>query len=1207
MGQGGGGSLATTALSLVGSIAGSFLGGPIGGAIGGMAGGLVGSMLFNRSLKPLIPDMQFAGSSYGHIIPIIYGTVRLPATIFWESTITTSPQAGKGMGASTYNYYQSAALGFCVGPAKLLQIWTDGNLFYDGTAANPIELVSYSFPMRIYEGGEDQMQDVEMAAWVAQHVSPPYSCPAYRGLMYVVFSGINLIHFGNRFPNVTATVSSNVANITLVTPLVRPSPDVSLDTGLQSVVTDWVRGVVYQLSGDGTIRGFTMSTGICFGAIAQQTAQLMVGYSVIFPTLETMACAQGGNVYVSGSSVELAYFSTGDPLFPSVAIAAVDLELGVSLYGGDAFEGIGWSQPTISLVDPNSLEVHTTIAPTNGEGVSIVSGTGSGDYIDRMTAVTLASATGNSLEIIACVSVFAYLSVVDFSNGTGIALPMPYSGAGGWADAIVGNQNPTAGTVDIWWMCGSALEIGLDGPQLNVYISTVTAVAASVGLTLGGVPFYTSLVPVGTYHAADFGVETPYGWRPSTVAVYDAADNTMLITDLTLGRTIKLNTGGGVEWSSAGFPMTPISGQYFETDLGTAGGGYWQGDLNAGAVTAFDGPDPLILPAFTFAYSSNSSSAIINAAGSGNLYLIYLQRNSGAEYPVASIIVDQCTKAGLSPEQIDVSLVTATTIGYAITENKSAGACIADLLNVYQIDMVESDYTLKFVPKGQGSILTITQDDLGSTDAADPSKFWQGKDAQEQELPLQLNIRYTDPDLDYQPGGAYAKRTALPVPTQFSRRVKSVDLPVVATNLEAMQIAEKWLYTLWAQRKTYSTVLSPKYLALDPTDVITVVLDNGNSYTVRAEENAIGADFSMQLSLMSENSTVYQPSALPGASVSFTNQTLTPGVFCELFLFNVPLLEDSDDLGGTASRIYYAAGSGTILAAGTAEYLYKSTDGSTFPPFDTLTQFISWGRARNILAAPPAVFATDYVSTLTVVLPPGAMPPSSCAYLDLMNGVNPALVGSEIIQFQTVTENTDGSLTLSTLLRGVRGTDWAAADHGEGETVLFLAPGPVYGNKLPLAQLNVGEFWKLTPAGRTPGQTPTESFVYQGYDLKPYAPVQFARAASGADLVLSWVRRTRIGGLQQDGIDTVPLSEESEQYQVYLLANAAALAAFDPTVPATYVRSFLAIPGPTVTYTAAMMTADGFTPATETLYLVGYQISAAIGRGFQAYAALAPF
>jgi hypothetical protein len=225
----------------------------------------------------------------------------------------------------------------------------------------------------------------------------------------------------------------------------------------------------------------------------------------------------------------------------------------------------------------------------------------------------------------------------------------------------------------------------------------------------------------------------------------------------------------------------------------------------------------------------------------------------------------------------------------------------------------------------------------------------------------------------------------------------------------------------------------------------------------------------------------------------------------------------------------------------------------------------------------------------------------------MLNGANAALVGSEIIQFQTVRVNADGTLTLSSLLRGRRGTEWATGSHGQGERFVMLTAGGVEDGSIPLTEVGQPRYWKLAPAGGIISQAPTVVNRYLGYDLMPWAPVQFSRAPSGSDLDVAWVRRTRMGGdLLARGAGPVPLSEESEAYEVYVLPNAGAFAGFNPGDATTYTRVFTGLSSPALTYTAAEMTSDGFTPAIDTLYLAGFQVSATIGRGFRASITLPP-
>jgi len=112
-----GAQLATGLFGMVGRILGGAIAGPIGAAIGGMAGGIIGSLLFQRKNKPLVPDVQLMNSSYGKAIPIVWGKMRLPANMIWQTDITTKEHSvGKSFGQTAYSYYQSAAFAFCEGP-----------------------------------------------------------------------------------------------------------------------------------------------------------------------------------------------------------------------------------------------------------------------------------------------------------------------------------------------------------------------------------------------------------------------------------------------------------------------------------------------------------------------------------------------------------------------------------------------------------------------------------------------------------------------------------------------------------------------------------------------------------------------------------------------------------------------------------------------------------------------------------------------------------------------------------------------------------------------------------------------------------------------------------------------------------------------------------------------------------------------------------
>jgi hypothetical protein len=87
---------------------------------------------------------------------------------------------------------------------------------------------------------------------------------------------------------------------------------------------------------------------------------------------------------------------------------------------------------------------------------------------------------------------------------------------------------------------------------------------------------------------------------------------------------------------------------------------------------------------------------------------------------------------------------------------------------------------------------------------------------------------------------------------------------------------------------------------------------------------------------------------------------------------------------------------------------------------------------------------------------------------------------------------------------------------------------------------------------------------------------------SGGDLVITWIRRTRVGGDSWDAVE-VPLGEESERYEVDILDGST-------------VKRTLSATTPIVTYTAADQTAD-FGSVQPAISLRVCQLSTVAGRG----------
>jgi hypothetical protein len=205
--------MASIILSAAGSAVGN-LAGPVGASIGARIGQTIGGIIDRNIIAgksqiktrgPRLADLGVQSSTYGKMLPIIYGTCRVGGNIIWsrpiKETATTSTSSagagGKGGGGrvsqttTTYSYSVSLAISVCEGPVDaVLRVWAD---------AKQLDLSTYI--TRIYLGDETQLPDSLIVAFDGADKTP-----AYRGQCYVVFEDFQLAEFGNRIPNFTFEV-----------------------------------------------------------------------------------------------------------------------------------------------------------------------------------------------------------------------------------------------------------------------------------------------------------------------------------------------------------------------------------------------------------------------------------------------------------------------------------------------------------------------------------------------------------------------------------------------------------------------------------------------------------------------------------------------------------------------------------------------------------------------------------------------------------------------------------------------------------------------------------------------------------------------------------------------------------------------------------------------------------------------------------------
>jgi hypothetical protein len=181
---------------------GTLLGGPLGGALGAFAGRQVDGLIFGAPPRegPRLKDLAVTSSSYGTPIPRHFGRMRVAGSVIWSTDLVehAHTEGGKGQPSiTTYSY--SASFAVALASREIVgigRIWADGNLLR-GAAGD----LKVGGALRLYGGTREQSADPLIAA-----AEGAETCPAFRGIAYVVFEDLQLEEFGNRIPALTFEV-----------------------------------------------------------------------------------------------------------------------------------------------------------------------------------------------------------------------------------------------------------------------------------------------------------------------------------------------------------------------------------------------------------------------------------------------------------------------------------------------------------------------------------------------------------------------------------------------------------------------------------------------------------------------------------------------------------------------------------------------------------------------------------------------------------------------------------------------------------------------------------------------------------------------------------------------------------------------------------------------------------------------------------------
>ncbi|MFO1122506.1 MAG: glycoside hydrolase/phage tail family protein [Hyphomicrobiales bacterium] len=531
-----------------------------------------------------------------------------------------------------------------------------------------------------------------------------------------------------------------------------------------------------------------------------------------------------------------------------------------------------------------------------------------------------------------------------------------------------------------------------------------------------------------------------------------------------------------------------------------------------------------------------------------------------AAVPVDQLIAGVCAAYGMS--DVDVNNVEGLVDGFLIDRAMSARDALEGLLTGLGIDVVESDGRLHFRMRRRAVALPVSVDALVEEEPTAP--LFQVTRAQETELPAALRLSYIESGLDYRTAAVEARRLS-----GRSAGETSLALPAAIEQAVAQQTAEAALHDSWVGRERLSCGLGLRHAALEPGDIL--VTEQGS---FRIEEIADGGW--RKIRARSFDSSIYQPADAPprAAAVVVVQVYGAP----DALVMDLPIASDGADAHAPWLAASASPWPGTLA-------VYRGRGSDSYELNRTMTAPATKGRLIDPLAAGP-LHVFDRANAFRVKLDSGAL--AALDESEVLDGGNIAAVGDaatgwEIVQFAGAELVDADTYRISTLLRGQSGSaPEMLASRAAGSRFVLLNAAVVQ-PELALQEAGLAVTWRIGPAAYDASRrhvSLTQSGKMLG--LRPMAPCHSSLRRDGADLIISWTRRTRTDGDSWD-LAEVPLGEDSESY-VIEIRSGDTLKRSAASSQAWY------------RYAAADITAD-FGAMPESLGLRIAQVSASYGRG----------
>lgn len=717
----------TIAGGVAGGVIGGFLGNPLLGAqIGLTAGGIAGSLAFPEQLPdvvgPRLNDLQVQSSAEGVPIPVIYGTVRLAGNVMWalpitevETTEEVSAKGGASQSTTGYSYFGNFAVGLAAGPiGGIIRLWADTKLIYDATNGNTGGMYRYG-SVHVETTGATNLSDSVLGA----------------------MSGLSALR------------------LYLGDETQEPDPLIEADQGAGQV-PPW-RGLVYVVFENLPLADFGNRLPNISAEIAADATESTVRTDFLSGSSQTIRLDQErGLVYMQTTSNRIYKWDIiGKTLITTLKIdTSTYYGSAVSAFSIDA-EGYLYRDSEFGAYPGRVIKIHPDTGAILAATVSISSGIrlirarhvragGSGGTAQSEKESRVWALNYFTNKLYAFQSTRNTIGEETLTQEFEIIL----DASSYYANCLTLDDN-----LDPWLLCsdGTLLKVEIIGTSYSIsswdLSSYVYPDYLDLGGGVGGLLLYDSITAHLVYFYSD--TVSRYALRWDTVTETVTLENDLTST---------------VPWISNG------TYQNFESNeqTGITGRSIWVGKLQEVNVetleVVFDGSSapPYSITACLSYDSLNQGVWAYTTTTVDKLSLYQFNRLTPVDATLDEVVGDLCDRAGLAGAEYDVTDLASDMVrGYALTRRGPVRGFIEPLQRAYFFDGIENDGALEFTKRGGSSVLTLTSDDLIPQGSEGNQSSLDSIRHQDVDLPVQVDVRYSDVDRDYQDGTQSARRISL--------------------------------------------------------------------------------------------------------------------------------------------------------------------------------------------------------------------------------------------------------------------------------------------------------------------------------------------------------------------------------------------------------------------------------------------------------------